>query len=564
MNEKYTFDEVFTKDLTVVVNVINNRAITPETVIDEIEAKCGVGAVMACVPKSGTSYEVVLKERSYVGDLSDDFSIGGRSFQVKELTSRIKVVSIIHLSMYVSEEEIIDRFQKIGVEIVSEIKKRKMSSKSTVFDGTRVFRARLPPTLASIPYSMKFSVDEKDTAYYRVIHNDQRKVCSGCFSPEHIYKDCPNFKCYTCGKQGHIGRNCNAKRCYDCGHRSSACDCKKRKRYYGDGFGNPPKRHANNSDNPEKNNSEASESVNDKRRTDSEDKTCQEEGQNSEGMDEQNDNENIEVSENSGSDTNKATQDVSENGAGIQNDDKTAHYSEYGIESKRQKEQDGCDETNEECRKDEPKIVTEADECDQEEAMLEDESELSEDDDDTVKEVNENATALDGEGEKDMVTDDDLDLNTESDQIVKTENSKVKVDENVTSDRVNEIKKDKNVHSNQNNKEKENDLSENIGNSNQIENTEKSETNTDDIFSLEQSDSQVADEEMNEGACGTLDDITISDSLWVDINSQGEKVNETPGKTDTFKIVRRRGTKIVPNYKAAKVAHFLKKNKKLQ
>lgn len=252
MNEKYTFDEVFTKDLTVVVNVINNRAITPETVIDEIEAKCGVGAVMACVPKSGTSYEVVLKERSYVGDLSDDFSIGGRSFQVKELTSRIKVVSIIHLSMYVSEEEIIDRFQKIGVEIVSEIKKRKMSSKSTVFDGTRVFRARLPPTLASIPYSMKFSVDEKDTAYYRVIHNDQRKVCSGCFSPEHIYKDCPNFKCYTCGKQGHIGRNCNAKRCYDCGHRSSACDCKKRKRYYGDGFGNPPKRHANNSDNPEK------------------------------------------------------------------------------------------------------------------------------------------------------------------------------------------------------------------------------------------------------------------------------------------------------------------------
>lgn len=63
--------------------------------------------------------------------------------------------------------------------------------------------------------------------------------------------------------------------------------------------------------------------------------------------------------------------------------------------------------------------MTEADECDQEEAMLEDESKLSEDDDDTVKEVNENATALDGEGEKDMVTDDDLDLNTESDQIVK-------------------------------------------------------------------------------------------------------------------------------------------------
>jgi len=87
MNEKYTFDEVFTKGLTVVVNVINNGVNTPEIVIDEIEAKCGVGAVMAFVPKFGTSYEVVLKERSYVGDLTDDFSIGGRSFPVKELTS---------------------------------------------------------------------------------------------------------------------------------------------------------------------------------------------------------------------------------------------------------------------------------------------------------------------------------------------------------------------------------------------------------------------------------------------------------------------------------------------
>ena len=83
-----------------------------------------------------------------------------------------------------------------------------------------------------------------------------------------------------------------------------------------------------------------------------------------------------------------------------------------------------------------------------------------------------------------------------------------------------------------------------------------SETNTDAISALEQSDSQGADEEMNESACGTLDDIAIGDSLWVDINSQGEQVKETPGKTDNFKIARRRRTKIVPNYKATKVAHF--------
>jgi hypothetical protein len=104
-------------------------------------------------------------------------------------------------------------------------------------------------------------------------------------------------------------------------------------------------------------------------------------------MDEQNDNENSEVSENSGSDTKKATPDVSENRAGIQNDDKTAHFSEYGNESESQIEQDGRVETNEECGKDEPETVTEADEGDQEEVMLGNKSELSEDDGDIVKEV---------------------------------------------------------------------------------------------------------------------------------------------------------------------------------
>ena len=139
--------------------------------------------------------------------------------------------------------------------------------------------------------------------------------------------------------------------------------------------------------NPEKDYSKASESVNDTRRKDSEDTTYQEKGQNSEDMDEQNDNENSEVSENSGSDIKKATPNVSENRAGIQNDDKTAHFSEYGNESESQIEQDGRVETNEECGKDEPETVTEADEGDQEEVMLGNKSELSEDDGDIVKEV---------------------------------------------------------------------------------------------------------------------------------------------------------------------------------
>ncbi|CAG2203769.1 unnamed protein product [Mytilus edulis] len=139
--------------------------------------------------------------------------------------------------MYVTDEEIIDRFDRMGAEIVTDIKKRKRSSRSNVYDGTRVFKVKLLPTLASIPYSMKFTVSGKETAYYRVIHNDQVKVCSGCYSAEDLYKDCPDFKC---GQQGHFSKNCSENKCKSCLRTKSDCDCLTRKRYFGEGFGQIP------------------------------------------------------------------------------------------------------------------------------------------------------------------------------------------------------------------------------------------------------------------------------------------------------------------------------------
>jgi len=64
------------------------------------------------------------------------------------------------------------------------------------------------------------------------------------------------------------------------------------------------------------------------------------------------------------------------------------------------------------------------------------------------------------------------------------------------------------------------------------------------------------------GTAGELDDINLDDSPWVDIDSQGEFIKENTEKS--FKIVRRRSHKLVPNYKAAKIAHESKKYKVLQ
>ncbi|CAC5415427.1 unnamed protein product [Mytilus coruscus] len=132
----------------------------PELVIDEIEKKCGVGSVLACVPKNGTGYEVVMRERRNVGEISGD--------------------------------------------------------------------------------RMSIQVSGKETAYYRVIHNDQVKVCSGCYSAEHLYRDCPEFKCFKCGQQGHISKNCSENKCKNCLRTKNDCDCLTRKRYFGEGFGEIP------------------------------------------------------------------------------------------------------------------------------------------------------------------------------------------------------------------------------------------------------------------------------------------------------------------------------------
>ncbi|VDI83655.1 Hypothetical predicted protein [Mytilus galloprovincialis] len=186
-DKTYPLDDNYSKEQTVRVNVGSTKVITPELVIDEIEKKCGVGSVLACVPKNDNNYEVVMRERRNVGEISGDgLFIQGKSISVNELVSVFRIVSIFNMSMYVTDEEIIDRFDRMGVEIVTDIRKRKMSSRSNVYD------------------------------------------------------DCPEFKCFKCGQQGHISKNCLENKCKSCLRPYSDCDCLTRKRYFGEGFGHIP------------------------------------------------------------------------------------------------------------------------------------------------------------------------------------------------------------------------------------------------------------------------------------------------------------------------------------
>lgn len=45
-------------------------------------------------------------------------------------------------------------------------------------------------------------------------------------SPEHIIKDCPEFRCFKCEERGHFARECSAERCLDCQKTVNKCECR--------------------------------------------------------------------------------------------------------------------------------------------------------------------------------------------------------------------------------------------------------------------------------------------------------------------------------------------------
>lgn len=48
-------------------------------------------------------------------------------------------------------------------------------------------------------------------------------------SPDHLMKDCPDFKCFKCEETGHFARDCTAVKCPDCKCVLDKCKC-----WYGD------------------------------------------------------------------------------------------------------------------------------------------------------------------------------------------------------------------------------------------------------------------------------------------------------------------------------------------
>ncbi|XP_016112451.1 uncharacterized protein [Sinocyclocheilus grahami] len=129
----------------------------------------------------------------------------------------------MHLPVYLEDEQILEKLEGWGVFPISEIKRR-LYTGTDIEDGTRYVKVRFPREVVSLPYSTKMETAEGQQ-YCRVMHSCQVKTCRLCMSPEHLLKDCPDFKCYKCGEKGHFARDCNTVKCPDCHEFLIRCEC---------------------------------------------------------------------------------------------------------------------------------------------------------------------------------------------------------------------------------------------------------------------------------------------------------------------------------------------------
>ncbi|CAC5397691.1 unnamed protein product [Mytilus coruscus] len=237
-----TDNKYYQRECTVRVEKNPTKVIGERVVIEDTETLNGMNTVLAVVRCDLSSYDVTFDCKENAFKMLRGVEIANRDFECSMMFSDITVVSVIKLPSYICDDEITSKIESKGVKVVSPVYRRTVPG-TQVADGTRFMRCKFPPGVVSLPWSMPFKFGT-DTKYYRVVHNNQTKVCSECSSPEHMRKDCPHFLCYGCGDTGHALKSCRAKNpstrwehesrnreenkdnCPDCGQYFCMCKCR--------------------------------------------------------------------------------------------------------------------------------------------------------------------------------------------------------------------------------------------------------------------------------------------------------------------------------------------------
>ena len=222
MADAYQHKRKYRKECTVEVNVGNRRLVNASMLINTLLEF--VTDIYACVPKGTDCFDVTLPSEDEAKLLvEEDIAIDGERLSFRLLYEDSVVVSFMHLPPYIDDSEIENFLTRKGATLKGEIKHRLIKG-TNISDGTRYVRVQFSDEVKSLPYSVGFQTLD-GYKYFRIIHNNQIKVCFKCNSPNHEIRSCPETKCYKCHLHGHVAKNCNVSLCSICGLSKFECDC---------------------------------------------------------------------------------------------------------------------------------------------------------------------------------------------------------------------------------------------------------------------------------------------------------------------------------------------------
>lgn len=232
VNINETKDKILDKTLNLNVELMGEDKITMMELLNAIKIVCG--KVIGCRFKGQNKYEITMSNPKGKERLLDGLKIKQTKVMAREVGRNEMVVSFLNLPTYITDEEILTKLAIWGVQATSTIKRRKWAG-TDIYDGTRFLRVKFNEHVSSLPYSTKFETLE-GTEYFRVIHDNQVKVCRLCVQPGHILRDCPDFKCHKCGMNGHYARECTEINinCDGCTYRKDKCVCRQQNEEYDD------------------------------------------------------------------------------------------------------------------------------------------------------------------------------------------------------------------------------------------------------------------------------------------------------------------------------------------
>lgn len=217
------YKRTYTKEATVVVDLAEVHDGKAEDIIKALKAKMDVTSILAVRPKMSKEYEITLEKEEDIEKLDEGLMIKGKLCEIRRLNNKEVVVSFMHLPAYLDDGEILRKLEGWGVTPISQIRRRFYTG-THIEDGTRFLKVRFPKEVAALPYSTRMETEE-GSQYFRVIHSRQVRTCRLCMSPEHMMKDCPEFKCFKCEEMGHFARECKVVRCPDCKKGMLECEC---------------------------------------------------------------------------------------------------------------------------------------------------------------------------------------------------------------------------------------------------------------------------------------------------------------------------------------------------